>query len=191
MVLDMDIQDRELVNDWLMIIVYKERGFGGKTYYHVISSSDNYGLPESFGNSFSHEDDVPRNHTSLPPHPPIILPGPHVHRLENFKVTETLLACKHQDGRSMCAHVLEMKSHIDRMGRLGVVFPRKLDVDLVLQSLPKSYIEFVKDYYMTDHDVALIDLTYFLIAGESAMIWRTSQANFIGRSISKTSMDIR
>ncbi|KAL7608233.1 WD-40 repeat-containing protein MSI4 [Lactuca sativa] len=26
--LDMDIQDRELVNDWLMIIVYKERGFG-------------------------------------------------------------------------------------------------------------------------------------------------------------------
>ncbi|CAI9265078.1 unnamed protein product [Lactuca saligna] len=25
---DMDIQDRELVNDWLMIIVYKERGFG-------------------------------------------------------------------------------------------------------------------------------------------------------------------
>nr|KAJ0222520.1 hypothetical protein LSAT_V11C200052040 [Lactuca sativa] len=23
---DMDIQDRELVNDWLMIIVYKERG---------------------------------------------------------------------------------------------------------------------------------------------------------------------
>ncbi|CAI9287098.1 unnamed protein product [Lactuca saligna] len=25
---DMDMQDRELVNDWLMIIVYKERGFG-------------------------------------------------------------------------------------------------------------------------------------------------------------------
>ena len=48
-----------------------------------------------------------------------------------------------------------MKSHVDRLGRLGVVFPRKLAVDMVLTSLPESYSQFLKDYYMTDHDVTL------------------------------------
>ena len=45
-----------------------------------MSGSDNYDLPKSFGASFPNEDDVPRldhrNHTSLPPPPPIILPDP-------------------------------------------------------------------------------------------------------------------
>ena len=90
----------------------------------------------------------------------------------------------------MCAHVLEMKSHIDKLGMLGVILSRKLDVDLVLQSLPKSYIKFVKDYYMIDHNVTLIDLTYLLIVAESEMIWRTGNANLIGISTSQTSMDI-
>ena len=124
-----------------------------------MSKSNNYGLPESFGKSFPHEDDVPRldcgngNHSSLSPPPPIILPDPHVRRLEKFKVTQALLARKHEAGRSVCAHVLEIKSHIGRLGMLGVVVSRKLVVDLVLQSLPKSYSEFIKDYYMMDHDV--------------------------------------
>ena len=40
------------------------------------------------------------------------------------------------------------------------------------------------------HDVTLIDLTYLLIAAESAKIWRTGQENLSGRSTSQTSMDI-
>ncbi|KAL7585584.1 hypothetical protein Lser_V15G45422 [Lactuca serriola] len=43
---------------------------------------------------------------------------------------------------------------------------------------------------MANHDVTVIDLTYLLIAAESAMIWSTGQANFSRRSISQTSMDI-
>ena len=43
---------------------------------------------------------------------------------------------------------------------------------------------------MTDHDVTLIDLTYFLIVVEVAMIWCTGQANLFGRSTSQISMDI-
>ncbi|KAL7617183.1 hypothetical protein Lser_V15G04127 [Lactuca serriola] len=97
---------------------------------------------------------------------------------------------KHQDGKSICAHVLDLKLHIDRLGMLGVMFPRKLAIDLVLQSLPKSYSELVKGYYMTDRDMSLIDLTYLLVATESTMILRTGNANFIGRSTSQTSMDI-
>ena len=42
---------------------------------------------------------------------------------------------------------------------------------------------------MMDHDVTLIDLTYLLIAAESAMTWRAGQANLSSESNSQTSMD--
>ena len=43
---------------------------------------------------------------------------------------------------------------------------------------------------MTDHDMTLIDLSYLLIAAESEMIWRNSQANMGGRSTSQIFMDM-
>ena len=82
-----------------------------------------------------------------------------------------------------------MKSHIDRLKMLGVDISEMLAIDWVLQSLPESYSEFVREYYMMDHDVTLIDLTYLLIAAESAMISRADQANLSGESNSQTSMD--
>ncbi|KAL7598539.1 hypothetical protein Lser_V15G27188 [Lactuca serriola] len=170
-----------------------------------MSSSDNYGLPKSFGTSFPLEYDIPHgdkgerliplpcisgngNHTSLPPLPQIILPNPQVQRLENFKITQALLDRKHKDGKLVCAHVLDMKTHIDRLRMLGVVFPRKLAIGWILQSLPESYSEFFKDYYVTDHDMTLIDLTYLLIVAESAMIWCNGQANLTVRSTSQADM---
>ncbi|KAL7592870.1 hypothetical protein Lser_V15G33327 [Lactuca serriola] len=63
-----------------------------------MSKFDNYGLPKPRGTSIPHEDDIPRfdqgtrNHPSLSPPPPIILPNPQVRRLENFKLTQALLA---------------------------------------------------------------------------------------------------
>ncbi|KAL7616184.1 hypothetical protein Lser_V15G04109 [Lactuca serriola] len=85
---------------------------------------------------------------------------------------------------------MDMKLHIDRLRMLGIVFPRKLAIDWVLQSLLESYNDFIKDYYVIDHDMTLIDLTYLLIVAESAMIWRNGQANLIGGSTSQADMDI-
>ena len=62
--------------------------------------------------------------------------------------------------------------------------------DWVLQSLPNSYSEFVREYYMMNYDVTLIDLTYMLIAAESATLWRNRKAKLIGESAFKTSVDI-
>lgn len=161
-----------------------------------MSKYDNYSLPKSRGTSFSHEDDIPRfnrgtrDHASLPPPPPIILPNPQVKKNENFKLTQALLESKHEEGKSVCAHILEMKSHIDRLRMLGSVVCEELAVDWVLQSLRNSYSEFIREYYMMNYDVTLIDLTYMLIAAESAMIWRTGKAKLIGGSAFQTSMDI-
>ena len=73
---------------------------------------------------------------------------------------------KHEDGKLVCAHVLEMKSHIDRLIMLGVSFPDELAVNWVLQSLPESYDEFKRKYYMMDHDDNLIDLTCSLLLNQ-------------------------
>ena len=43
---------------------------------------------------------------------------------------------------------------------------------------------------MMNRDVTLIDLTYMLIAAESAMVWHHRKAKLIGESAFKSSMDI-
>ncbi|KAL7592871.1 hypothetical protein Lser_V15G33326 [Lactuca serriola] len=83
-----------------------------------------------------------------------------------------------------------MKSHIDRLRMLGSVVCEEMGVDWVLQSLPNSYSEFVREYYIMNRDVTLIDLTYMFIAAESAMVWRNKKAKLIGESAFKNSMDI-
>ena len=97
---------------------------------------------------------------------------------------------KHEDGKPVCAHVLGMKSHIDRLIMLGVSFPNELAVNWVLQSLPESYNEFKRKYYMMDHDDNLIDLTYMLIAAESEMIWQSNGAYLLGKSTNHASEDV-
>ena len=86
----------------------------------------------------------------------------------------------------MCDRILEMKSHIDKPGELGVKLLRKL----VVQSLSKSHSEFLWDYYESDYDMTLNDLIYLLGAAESELIWSTGRANLISRSTSQTTMDI-
>ena len=83
-----------------------------------------------------------------------------------------------------------MKSHIDRLIMLGASFPNKLVMDWVLQSLPKSYDKFKREYYMMDLDAALIDLTYMLIAAESEMIWRSNGAYLCSQSTNHASVDV-
>ena len=58
----------------------------------------------------------------------------------------------------MCAHILEIKSHIDKPGELGVKVLRKL----VVQSLSKSHSEFFWNTYEKDYDKTLNDLIYLL-----------------------------
>ena len=140
-----------------------------------MSSSDNNGLPRSSGNVFPlSEDDLPyfdqgermfpsssnggtQHHASptLPP-PTMTLP---MSRVERYKTVQAILASRHQDGNFVCAHVLEMKSYINKLDMMGVVFPREQEIDLVLFSLTESYSQFIEVFYMRYHDVTLINLT--------------------------------
>ena len=84
------------------------------------------------------------------------------HKFKGLKGSRSLKPFWHvniKKGKSVCVHVLGMKSHIDRLIMLGVSFPDELAVNWVLQSLLESYNEFKRKYYMMDHDENLIDLT--------------------------------
>lgn len=109
-------------------------------------------------------------------------------KFERLKLIEALLTKKHEDGKPVCAYVLEMKSHIDSLRMIGVEFSGKLVVDWAFQSLPELYGEFIREYHAMNYDVTLIDFTYVLNVGESSKIWRTGQAYLISQSNSQTSM---
>mgnify|MGYP001545374961 CR=1 FL=1 len=97
-------------------------------------------------------------------------------QVESYETTQPLLACKHQDGDYVYTHVLKMKSYIDKLQRVGVVFLKEQAKYLVLLSLPKLYDQFIKNLHMTNLDVTLTDLTYMLITAEAEMIESTTKA---------------
>ena len=115
--------------------------------------------------------------STFPPSHPVNLPKSCFLYVEKYKITQALMASKHQDGKYVFVHVLEMKSYIDKLDMLGVVIRRELAIDLVLVSLHESYSQFIKDYYMSDHYETLIDLTHMLIAAKAEMLKSTSEAN--------------
>ena len=125
-----------------------------------MSYEDRNGLPRSFENGFPlcSKDDFPHSdqcenvfsssriggtghHASstLPPPLHVTFPMLRFRQVERCETNQALLACRHQDGNFLCVHVLQMKSYIDKLDRLGVVFPREQAIELVLLSLPKSY----------------------------------------------------
>ncbi|GJY18612.1 zinc finger, CCHC-type containing protein [Tanacetum coccineum] len=57
-------------------------------------------------------------------------------------------ACKQEEGMSVSSYVLNMKSYIDNLERLGHPVSLSLAVSLILVSLSKEYDNFVQNYNM-------------------------------------------
>ncbi|KAL7587682.1 hypothetical protein Lser_V15G40599 [Lactuca serriola] len=176
-----------------------------------MSSHDDNGIPYFCGNGFplpseydislsdqgenvfaSSRNGGSGHHASLtlPPPPLVTLPTSCYPRVERYETTQALLACRHQDGKFVCGHVLEMKSHIDTLDTMGVVFPREKAIELVLLSLPKSYSQFIENFYMRNLDVTLIDLTRMLTVAEAKMLKSINEEKVLEGFDSKVSMDI-
>ncbi|KAL7584328.1 uncharacterized protein LOC111913142 [Lactuca sativa] len=90
-------------------------------------------------------------------------------REERFKIVKSFMACKLQEGASVCAHVQKMKSYIDRLRNLGVDLPRELAIDMVLKSLTSSYSQFIMNFNMNGLDKTLMELQGMLKTAEVSM----------------------
>ena len=79
-------------------------------------------------------------------------------RQERYETTKALHSCKMAEGASVSAHVLKMNGYIEHLDRLGFPLSQELATDLILNSLPDSYGQFVMNYNMNEMDKSIFEL---------------------------------
>ena len=59
---------------------------------------------------------------------------------ERYETTKALHSCKVAEDASVSAHVLKMKGYIEHLDRLEFPLSQELTTNLILNSLPDSYV---------------------------------------------------
>ena len=59
--------------------------------------------------------------------------------------------CKHEEGKSVSAYVLKIKSYINNLERVGYHMSQQLGVSLIITSLSKEYKTFMQNFNMNMH----------------------------------------
>ena len=90
-------------------------------------------------------------------------------RQEKYEVVKALMACKLRDGESMCNHVQRMQRYVERLKRLNVVIDDEFAIDIVLNSLPSSYDQFILTYHLNNTKTTLAELHNSLLTAEAGM----------------------
>ncbi|PKI73043.1 hypothetical protein CRG98_006538 [Punica granatum] len=87
-------------------------------------------------------------------------------RHERFDISKTLFQARLTEGSPVGLHVLKMIGYVETLGRLGFPLGQELATDLVLQSLPSSYSQFVMSYNMNYYNKPLPELLNMLRTAE-------------------------
>ncbi|KAM7510984.1 hypothetical protein LguiB_009859 [Lonicera macranthoides] len=87
-------------------------------------------------------------------------------RTERYETSKKLYRCTMAEGSSVSAHVLKMIGYIEKLGQLGFVMDHELSMDLVLQSLPDSYSQFIMNFNMNKIQCSLPELLNMLKTAE-------------------------
>nr|GEV04321.1 hypothetical protein [Tanacetum cinerariifolium] len=77
---------------------------------------------------------------------------------ELFETVKAFHAYKQENGQSLSAYLLKMKSYLDTLERLGYAMPKELGVGLILNSLNKDYDHFLQNYNMHSIGKTLVEL---------------------------------
>ena len=70
------------------------------------------------------------------------------------------------EGSPIRSHVLHMINLIKKLVCLGFIMDHELSIDLVLQSLPQSYLQFVLNFNMNKLETTLPELANMLTCAE-------------------------
>jgi len=76
--------------------------------------------------------------------------------IERYETFKELFCCKMIGGSLVNIHFLRMIGYIEKLSQLGFVTDLVLNVDLVLQSLPQSFSQFVMNYHLNKLDSTLL-----------------------------------
>ncbi|VFR03214.1 unnamed protein product [Cuscuta campestris] len=87
-------------------------------------------------------------------------------RHERFQISKALFSCKLSVGNPVGPHVLKMIGYVQTLEKLGFELRTELATDLILQSLPELYKQFVVNYEMHELDKPLPELLKMLQTAE-------------------------
>ncbi|KAK8972764.1 hypothetical protein V6N11_055127 [Hibiscus sabdariffa] len=79
-------------------------------------------------------------------------------RQEGYDTSKALFQCKMSEGSLVGAHVIKMMGHIQTLGKLGFALNDELAIDVVLQSLPDSFNQFLLNFNMNEINMTLPQL---------------------------------
>ncbi|KAL8147776.1 hypothetical protein AgCh_005192 [Apium graveolens] len=101
-------------------------------------------------------------------------------RTARYEISKELFGCRMSEGSSVNDHVLKMINLIEHLGQLGFVMDGELSQDLLLQSLPSLFSQFVVNFHMNKLDVSLPELHNMLKTAESNFPPKKSSILLIG-----------
>ncbi|KAG8471763.1 hypothetical protein CXB51_036969 [Gossypium anomalum] len=90
-------------------------------------------------------------------------------RQERFDISKALFQCKLAEESPVGPHVLNMIGYIESLSKLGFPLSQELATDVILQSLPDSYSQFVLNFNMNEIDKILPQLLSMLQTAEGNM----------------------
>ncbi|KAK8569060.1 hypothetical protein V6N12_007592 [Hibiscus sabdariffa] len=90
-------------------------------------------------------------------------------RQERYETSKALFQCKMSEGSPVGAHVIKMMGYIQTLEKLGFALNDELATDVVLQSLPDSFNQFVMNFNMNEINKTLPQLLGMLRTAESNM----------------------
>jgi len=87
-------------------------------------------------------------------------------RTERYQTVKSLIECKLPIDGPVSPHVIKMMGYIDNLAKLDCPISQELATDLILQSLPSSYDQFVMNYNMNNLTKTLTELHGMLKTAE-------------------------
>ena len=103
-------------------------------------------------------------------------------RTERYEISKKIFRNRMSEGASVQTHVLRMIEWIERLAVLGFKMDKDLSIDLILQSLPDSYSQFIINFNMNKIDVTLAELLNMLKTAEGTLQKEKPNVLMIGKT---------
>jgi hypothetical protein len=91
-------------------------------------------------------------------------------RTARYEISKQLFQARMTNDISAEAHVLKLINLIEELGKLGFTMDGELCQDLILQSLPESFSQFIINFHMNKLDVSLPELLNMLKTAETHLV---------------------
>ncbi|KAK9006689.1 hypothetical protein V6N11_019023 [Hibiscus sabdariffa] len=104
-------------------------------------------------------------------------------RQDRYETSKAFFQCKMSEGSPVGAHVIKKMGYIQTLEKLGFALNDELAIDVVLQSLPDSFNQFVLNFNMNEINKTLPQLLGMLRTAKGNMKKGGSKSNLMVREV--------